>query len=464
MRISIVALAAACGLGTGIGAHAQCGNTSTGADVIVGDLNGIQNWNPTAPVGGIYAYSIGTTSCNIGSVPLNWFASTNQHPVIGQNIYRLRTVNGSTRFEQIGQSWLKHGFAALSGTVCCSNCAGDPTQTHLGVGCSDPYTASRNGSQSNLGPRSQVNPSTGVYPYPWSAPAAPATIGRRIQVAAADLDPAQNSGALYFGEAQYVTPDDAAAGNKNNNASYRRLTTSGTTGSTLALTATTQRRTPAIQAWRDHGLGVGVPDTAVTVGFVDVPSDGRFNYGFKVTDLGGGRWHYEYAVHNMNSFRAGGSFSVPVPPGVTVTNIGFHDVNSHSGEPYDNTDWTGVRTSGAVTWTSPQTFAQNPNSNAIRWGTTYNFRFDTDVAPVDGVLSIGLFKPGTPETAVFRGAVAGAPPCSVDIDGDGVVNVGDYLAYLGLYSAADARADFTGDGAVDVSDYLAFLAAFAAGC
>ena len=44
----------------------------------------------TAPVGTTYAYALGTTSCNIGTVDLTWIANTNQHPVIGQNIYRLR--------------------------------------------------------------------------------------------------------------------------------------------------------------------------------------------------------------------------------------------------------------------------------------------------------------------------------------------------------------------------------------
>ena len=70
------------------------------------------------------------------------------------------------RFEQIGQSWLKHGFFAESLNLCCNSCSGDPTGNHLGVGCSDPYTSSRNGSQGNLGPRSTVNASTGVSVIP----------------------------------------------------------------------------------------------------------------------------------------------------------------------------------------------------------------------------------------------------------------------------------------------------------
>jgi hypothetical protein len=57
-----------------------------------------------------------------------------------------------------------------------------------------------------------------------------------------------------------------------------------------------------------------------------------------------------------------------------------------------------------------------------------------------------------------------AAPCRVDINGDGAVNVQDFLSFLQRYSAADSGADFTGDGQVNVNDFLAFLAAYAAGC
>jgi hypothetical protein len=44
-----------------------------------------------------------------------------------------------------------------------------------------------------------------------------------------------------------------------------------------------------------------------------------------------------------------------------------------------------------------------------------------------------------------------------DMNGDGQVNVADYLAYLARFAAADPTADLTGDGRVDVRDYLRFL-------
>ena len=86
---------------------AQCdpgnGPGGAGPDVIVGDITTPQSYGTSA---GHYAYSIGTTSCNIGTAELNWIASTNQHPVIAQNMYRLH----DGKFEHIGMSWLSSSF------------------------------------------------------------------------------------------------------------------------------------------------------------------------------------------------------------------------------------------------------------------------------------------------------------------------------------------------------------------
>jgi HYR domain-containing protein len=364
-----------------------------GPDVIVGDLQDTSRYGVASS---ITAFSVGTTSCNIGTVWLNWISSTNQHPVIGQNMYRLK--NG--RFEQIGMSWLKHGFFALSGGLCFADCQATDG-THLGVHCSDPYGSSLNGDQSNLGPRWQVNAATGNFTYPPANPAAPATIGRRLQVHNTDLDPGQNAGALYFVEGQYVTPDDAAANNKNNNASYRRVNITGAAGSgtyDLQFNGTTQRQKAGIQAWKDN-------DAAVTLVDVDVPSDGRLTLGYKVTNNGNGTWHYEYALYNMNSDRSGQAFTIPLATGVSLSNVQFHDVDYHSGDrtnntssgtvAFDGTDWAPTITSSAITWAT-STFAQDPNANALRWGTLYNFRFDANTAPVAGNATLGLFKTGSP--------------------------------------------------------------------
>jgi len=362
-----------------------CG-TNTGPDVIVGDLQEVANY---ASTGGVDAISLGTYSCNVGTTNLLWIAGNNQHPVIGGNLYRYRVVSGAGRFEQIGLSWLKHGFFALSNTLCCTGCQGTDGTT-LGVNCADPYTADRNGSQSGLGPRWQVNANTGAFTFNPANPAWSGSTARRLQFLTSDVD--TTPGVRYFGEGQYVTPDDAAAGNQNNNASYRELTVNGA-GTDWALAATTQREQPAIKAWQ-------LIDPAVTLNNVQVAGDGLFIVGNKATNLGGGQHHYEYAVYNMNADRNGGSFSIPLPTGVTLTNVGFHDVDYRNGDgpgdvDFSNTDWTVTQTASSITWAC-QTQAVNGSANALRWGTTYNFRFDANTAPTSGLATLGLWKTGSP--------------------------------------------------------------------
>ncbi|HEX5043519.1 MAG TPA: hypothetical protein VFV75_11470 [Candidatus Polarisedimenticolaceae bacterium] len=357
----------------------SCTYNGKSPDVIVGEL---PNTSRYGPVNGITAYAIGTTSCNLGSCWLLWISGTPDHPVIGQNMYRLK----DNRFEQIGQSWLKHGFTALQGTVCSSSCQPSGTGARLGIQCSDPYDSSLNGSQTRLGPRRNVNPNTGVFLFP--DPDENTTgdaIFKRLQVHNTDLEPTLNPGALYFVEGQYVARDDADAKNQNNNASYRRVTV-GASPYSLTLQGSTQRGFPAIRAWKAND-----PSVVET----DILTDGLMIMGAKVTPLGGGQYHYEYAVHNLNSHRGAKSFSVPLPPGATVTNVGFHDVDYHSGEPFDGTDWAWFVTPSAITW-STQAYEVNQNANALRWGTLYNFRFDANMAPGSSLITVGMFKPGSP--------------------------------------------------------------------
>src|SRR5262249_43104022 len=136
---------------------------------------------------------------------VGWYDGTNHHPVIAQNMYRLK----SGRFEQIGQSWLKHGFASTNSTFC-GPCTQPPDGgAQLGVGCSDAYGSGLDGGQSFLGPRSQVNATLGAYPWPHASPTDSSVIGGRLQVHYPDVNPSQNTGARYFAEGHYVTADDA---------------------------------------------------------------------------------------------------------------------------------------------------------------------------------------------------------------------------------------------------------------
>ena len=130
----------------------------SGPDVIVGDLPDMAQFGSNGTFVGL---GIATTSCNNGNQALNWFALPQiDHPVIPQNLYRMSGGNNE-RFEQIGQSWLKHAFAALQGNACNFGCTPGCSGSQLCPGCSDPYSSGLNAGQNGLGSRAWVNPFSG---------------------------------------------------------------------------------------------------------------------------------------------------------------------------------------------------------------------------------------------------------------------------------------------------------------
>ncbi len=388
---------------------------SVGPDVVVADLQSVRRF---ATEGGISAYGVGTTACNLGTQRANWIAITNQHPVIVQNAYRLK----DNRFEQIGLSWVKHGFYAVSQDLC--GPCNDPVEggQALGVGCSDPYSASLNVVQTNMSPNSTVNAHTGYFPYPWSGwsnPAPTSGLDRRLLIRHGDLEPLFNEGARYFVQGHYVNPDDALAGTHNNNASYREVLVIKTPQGFYEMLTdgafATQRGRPAVRAWRDVDPGVEETD-------VQIPGEGLFILAVKAFSPTAGVWRYSYALQNLNSDRSAGRFSVPVSPTSVIANVGFRDVEYHSGEVYDGTDWAPSISADALTW-STTPYQVNPNANAIRFGTSYAFWFDTDLPPTPTTVTIGLFKPGMPSQVYARSVGPQLP--LIDCNGNGIVDACD---------------------------------------
>lgn len=428
--------------------------TVPGPDVVVGDLSGLAQFGGSS--GTQVGLAVGTDSCNFGTVDLNWFANpNNDHPVIPQNLYRM-SANGD-RMEQIGQSSMKHAFTALTLNLCSLGCNG-VGGSRLGSGCSDPYGAGLN-SGPNLGSRAWVNPFTGFYPrnddpdpnirnnsHPTSGANAHAHVGpsHRILTEISDLNTTLNPGATYYAEAQYITPHEYAWCQSNpgqcnmyNNVSHRRYTVNGT-GSPFTFTPVsgepTVRTKPAVTAW----TGASSVEVRPAPG-----ADGVAFVSYKVTNPSPGVWHYEYAVYNQNLDRAIQSFSVPLGSGAILSNIGFHAPPQHPGWPLDGTvgnsgfssaAWSESQAAGSMTW-STETMAQNPNANAIRWGTMYNFRFDSDKPPGPANATIGFLKTGAPVTALVQApsgpAVAVTVSGRVTSGGRGVFNARVKIAPAG---------------------------------
>lgn len=445
-------------------AFAQCTPPATtdGPDLIIGQIPGaVANY---ASQDGIEAFSFGRTNCNIGNAWMSWSAATNQHPVFGQALYKLRRMpDGSTRFEQLGMSWLAHAFFALSQAVCCANCTATDG-SHLGVHCSDSNSASIAGSQSMLSPRWQVNAATGQFPFPPADPPWSGSVARRLQVHIDDLEPSSPD-VLYFAEIQVLAPDESAA-NRTNNWSYRPATVTGTGDAwTVAVAGTTAIGDPAVRAWQADASGVDVREAAV-------PGDGLILVGAQSVEIGAGRWHYEYVVQNVNSDRSVQALEISCPPQVELTNIGFNDVEYHSGDGpgdvnFSGVDWPNSRPAGAIRWET-EPYVENQSANAIRWGTMYTFRFDANSPPTPGGAVLTLFKPGTPESVIVAGIAvpSGPPPLPGDLDGDGDIDVGDLAALLSSFGYCEggpgysAAADLDGDECVGIGDLSILLSNF----
>jgi len=163
------------------------------------------------------------------------------------------------------------------------------------------------------------------------------------------------------------------------------------------------REQPAMMAWTGATVHQQEPDPG---------NDGIWFMGYKVTNPSAGVWHYEYALYNQNLDRSIQSFSVPVGPGVNISNIEFHAPPQHPGwandgtfnnEGYSSMPWTVTQDASSITWSS-ETLAQNQNANAIRFSTLYNFRFDADQAPNPTAATVGYFKTGSPTAVVVQAA------------------------------------------------------------
>jgi hypothetical protein len=100
------------------------------------------------------------------------------------------------------------------------------------------------------------------------------------------------------------------------------------------------------------------------------------------------------------------------------------------------------------------------NSNALRWGTLYNFRFDAAAPPACTSAVLDLFLAGSPGSL---GIPTVGPRRSGDADGNGIVGIDDLLQVVnewgrcrpGCCSADLAPAG--GNSLVDIDDLLSVI-------
>lgn len=331
---------------------------------------------------------------NVGTHDVRWewaIAPTNfQGPLIGPHPFLVshfyRESNG--RLQQIGRSDAKHAsYAVNSGCPC-------PGGQGLRVGCSDTYGVGNNSDPFYFAPRDEITAHSGAWQSlgshfdNYNAPTNEwdddirshgngagehGDFDHVLVVAETNL---QTAGARYFIEAWYVVAGDT---NIFNSMGYRQVT-QVLDGAVWDFSLLGSGRTPgpALNAWVDPtNTPPGVTNVVVDTG------EGRIQLAAQTTHLGHGRYRYEYALMNLDYDRQIQSMGIPLVPGASMTHLIFLDVDTNG-----MNDWVATPTDGMLTWSSPV-------SNALDWGTLFNFGFEADARPGSTSSVLGILEPGT---------------------------------------------------------------------
>jgi hypothetical protein len=332
---------------------------------------------------------------NVGTGNVPWhsrFSGTfppynnDQHPFLVWALYR--DVGGV--IEMVATSDVKHAFLTIN-----QNCEpGACTQGHiLGIGCEDVYGVGTNSG--HLGPRSEINAYTGVWAhcnepapntpshYDQVAPFCTADNGggseseftHRLVVHDSDLSVA---GAKYYFASWYLVRDDV---NIFNNMGWREITPSFS-GSTWTFGfASNFVNGSALDAW----VNPLAPPAGSANAVHEEPGAGTVQVAVKTTNVGRGFFKYVYAVHNHDFSPKVDSFSVPLPAGVTPSQVRFIDLDDVTAN-----NWTATITPGdSITFTAPA-------GALMPWGTMFTFAFVANAAPSSGAVEVtgpGLANP-----------------------------------------------------------------------
>jgi hypothetical protein len=374
--------------------------------------NNVNNGSAAATVSGD---TLGTSQA-LYAADIPWYSkftgnfapySNDQHPYLIWNLYRF---NADGTIDQIGRSGVKHAFLTLN-----TSCLDNPGDSHiLGRGCSDVYSVSNNDSNSSMGPRSEIIPATNVwgrcgsiYDTNCDGVANTSPLGnydQRLLVPESLFSGAGQTGATYLFESWYLAREDVNI--LNSMATVRATFTRS--GSTWVVGGNDQYRLgPAIDRWVEPtSRGNNVASSTLKT------SEGQVKVAARATDLGGGRWRYDYAVMNLDFARAQtqgaepnlrvlsnagfNSFSIPIGS-ATLSDLVFSD-----GDLDAANNWTPSIAGGAITWTSAN------NANPLNWGTMFRFSFTTDKGPgaVQVPVSLGIVNAGSPQAVQVDGLLS----------------------------------------------------------
>ncbi|MBK8101389.1 MAG: hypothetical protein IPK26_30265 [Planctomycetes bacterium] len=353
------------------------------------------------------------TMCNPGTVNIPWQAAMQpNHPKFGFLIVR---ETGGRMVQISDYSFCKHAFTSTNFSGSCGTCQNPGTGSLMGIRCSDTYGAGNNGDPNWLGPATELDPWLGTWNpvgsyFDVGDPATgtgPADGTRSLNTGGFDLvknrvtvqEPELMTAGRFFYGIHLMHQGEAVA-NRGDNLASRGFNPVYSGGSwTLNNNSIGQVHGSILQHWQGATLNMAG----------NGGDDGRFAVAVVTTPLGGGMYHYEYAVHNIDNNRGGAAFRIPVQAGATTTNYGFRDIDGNA-----LNQWSAARVGNEIVFSAAA-------NNALNWNSIYNFWFDCNVPPGNGTVYLDEARvgPGALTVAVSARAPNGIPAASIASVGNG---------------------------------------------
>ncbi len=394
-------LLSSCVLVTAASAFAQS-NAVPGTDVNLYEMGSASYYGREGDPypNGTIGFAFGHSMCNAGSVHIPWdFIVGNQmqstHPKIAFLV--VKEVDGRM-YQVSNRAFLKHSrFAFNFSSGACAPCQSGPPDTFR-IGCADTYGPGFNASQSSLGPTGEIDPWLGTFDSVGSyfdrgdpsvggaaatdnvytlSPIGFGAVKNRVNCEESDL-----TGAGTFRAQCHVVILGEPLQNRANNLRSKAIDFNWGGSSWTVSTSGGSVQGPVLTQWTGATTDIGGNGT----------DDGRFMVGVNVTGPVDGKWHYEYAVQNIDNSRGAATFRIPIAPGAIVDNVGVHDIDQD-----DSNDWSHQFSGDELTFSAGV-------DNALEWNTIYNFWFDCSAAPVFGQTTLDQALPGPGQSDVTVGA------------------------------------------------------------
>ncbi len=138
---------------------------------------------------------------------------------------------------------------------------------------------------------------------------------------------------------------------------------------------------------------------------------------------------------------------------------GLADADRLLVEINDGSGWTTIESvdhaAGGEEWTQMTITV----ADFVSLTSNVQLRFTTDDTPNDSATEAALDAVSVSGFRCDDGA-----GCRADFDGNGTLDIFDFLAFQNAFTSGDLAADFDGNGTLDIFDFLAFQNEFAAGC